>query len=256
MAEYAIDQGGVERAEFFVPMFEGVNSISWTIGDTASTLATGYAGNHTLFEIEPAGDGSSEGMFIVGEQGDWRYGAMSQSLFDNSNNAGSMQLLNNAIDWLLKDDSPTKSINVLSVQVPDGYYSSHNNALRSWLNTHYNGRHSINAANSCDYGAMAGCLDTYQPDLIVFGGSDSDDLGYQSLENAVDSAVEQNIPFIITHYRYTPSVMTDALRTKMKISAESNTWRGHRIGNLMVTEQFKTENVNLNPLRIYECFTK
>ena len=162
MLEFAIDQSSVDRAAFFVPMFEGVNSLNWTPTHDSITLASGYAGNHTLMVSNASdGGGSGAGLFIVGEQGDWRYGAMSQSLFRNTYDAGSMQLLNNAIDWMLKDDSPTKSINVLSVHLPDGYWFPHNDALRNWLNTHYNGRHSINAANSCDYEAMDACIDTY-----------------------------------------------------------------------------------------------
>ncbi|KJF94098.1 hypothetical protein UB34_19325 [Photobacterium leiognathi] len=250
LLEFAIDQGSADRSAFFVPMFEGVNSLNWTPTHDSITLASGYAGNHTLMVSNASdGGGSGAGLFIVGEQGDWRYGAMSQSLFRNTYDAGSMQLLNNAIDWMLKDDSPTKSINVLSVHLPDGYWFPHNDALRTWLNTHYNSRHSINAANSCDYEAMDACIDTYQPDLIVFGDEDVDLRGYGPVKEAVERAIEMNIPFIVTNYHRQPPAMIAALHTAMKMASEANEYTKHRISNFTVTDTFKTQDVSFDPVK-------
>ena len=191
------------------------------------------------------------GLFIVGEKDDWRYGVLAQNLFSNVSDTGSMQLLQNAIDWLLDDYSTSKTINVVSVQLPgiETWWFRHNERLREWLTAYYPERHTINEANTCDYEALDACIDTHSPDLIIFGDNNPDGGGYASVEPGVNKAITQKIPFIVMHYNRDPSPMTATLLSAMQVTAANNYWTKHRIENFTITDEFKTQDVSFDSVR-------
>ncbi|MGL5358385.1 MAG: ImpA family metalloprotease, partial [Shewanella sp.] len=95
--------------------------------------------------------------------------------------------------------------------------------------------HSINTANSCDYSALASCIDNQKPDLIVISDIDRDGLGYAGVQAAIAKAKAAGIPLLLSNYRREQSPMLAPLYLEMGLSTAGNYWSKLNADNLSVS---------------------
>lgn len=229
-----------KKKALFRNLFSGVNPINWNVNPDSVILTSQSYNNHNLIISNMSDDDHvGEGLFIIGEQGSWRYAALSQNIFANNNNTiDSSNLLKNVIYWLLKDYKSKRYINVLSSQIYDDVnFGFDSYQLRRWFQTYFRWRYKINSPKSCDTYSFKACIDRNKPDLIVFGNKQYNRSWHRDLVEGINTAIQNNIPFIVMHIKscfWQPSslVIENNLLPYMKITAHDNFWRHHRVNNL------------------------
>ncbi|QDZ89519.1 ImpA family metalloprotease [Shewanella decolorationis] len=223
-------------------LYQGVgNSISWHPTHDSITFSSFMPENtFTLLPSNVDGSGASavRGLVMAGEQQGQRYAAMGGNLFAVNNSDESDKLLKNLIGWLTKGGDQQDGLSIVTAQMPsrtDSWYFPHNEGMRTWLSKYYPNTHSINAANSCDYSALASCIDTLKPDLIVISDIDRDGLGYAGIQAAIAKAKAAGIPLLVSNYWRNQSPMLSPLYLEMGLSTAGNYWSKLNADNLSVS---------------------
>lgn len=223
-------------------LYQGVgSSISWHPTHDSITFSSFMPENtFTLLPSNVDGSGASavRGLVMAGEQQGQRYAAMGGNLFSVNTSAQTDVLLKNLISWLTKGGDQQDGFSIVTAQMPsrtDSWYFPHNEGIRTWLSKYYPDAHSINAANSCDYSALASCIDTLKPDLIVISDIDRDNLGYAGIQAAIAKAKAAGIPLLLSNYRREQSAMLSPLYLEMGLSTAGNYWSKLNADNLSVS---------------------
>lgn len=231
------------RSELIDTLYQGVgSSISWHPSHDSITFST-FMPENTFPVLRSTqkdnGTPSAEGLVYVGQQGDYRYAAMSANMFSVSISGQTDRLLNNTINWLIGNKEPDHQLNIVTSHVPsraDSWYFPHNEDIRSWLGKYYPERHIVNSANSCDYEALSDCIDQQQPDLIVFSDIDRDSRGYEAVSEAIEKAKSLQIPILVANYYRNASPMAAPLYRYMGLQAKGNYWSEHNTENLAISD--------------------
>lgn len=223
-------------------LYQGVgSSISWHPTHDSITFSSFMPENtFTLLPSNVDGSGASavRGLVMAGEQQGQRYAAMGGNLFSVNTSAQTDILLKNLISWLTKGGDQQDGLSIVTAQMPsraDSWYFPHNEGIRTWLSKYYPDAHSINTANSCDYSALASCIDTLKPDLIVISDIDRDNLGYAGIQAAIAKAKAAGIPLLLSNYRREQSAMLSPLYLEMGLSTAGNYWSKLNADNLNVS---------------------
>ncbi|MGL4516180.1 MAG: ImpA family metalloprotease, partial [Shewanella sp.] len=223
-------------------LYQGVgSSISWHPTHDSITFSSFMPENtFTLLPSNVDGSGASavRGLVMAGEQQGLRYAAMGGNLFSVNTSAQTDVLLKNLIAWLTQGSDQRDGLSIITAQMPsraDSWYFPHNEGIRTWLATHYPNAHSINTANSCDYSALASCIDNQKPDLIVISDIDRDGLGYAGVQAAIAKAKAAGIPLLLSNYRREQSPMLAPLYLEMGLSTAGNYWSKLNADNLSVS---------------------
>ncbi|NMD51621.1 hypothetical protein HG547_08195 [Shewanella sp. DNRA4] len=223
-------------------LYQGVgSSISWHPTHDSITFSSFMPENtFTLLPSNVDGSGASavRGLVMAGEQQGQRYAAMGGNLFSVNTSAQTDILLKNLISWLTKGGDQQDGLSIVTAQMPsraDSWYFPHNEGIRTWLSKYYPDAHSINTANSCDYSALASCIDTLKPDLIVISDIDRDNLGYAGIQAAIAKAKAAGIPLLLSNYRREQSPMLSPLYLEMGLSTAGNYWSKLNADNLSVS---------------------
>lgn len=223
-------------------LYQGVgSSISWHPTHDSITFSSFMPENtFTLLPSNVDGSGASavRGLVMAGEQQGQRYAAMGGNLFSVNTSAQTDVLLKNLIAWLTQGSDQRDGLNIITAQMPsraDSWYFPHNEGIRTWLTIHYPNAHSINTANSCDYSALASCIDNQKPDLIVISDIDRDGLGYAGVKAAIAKAKAAGIPLLLSNYRREQSPMLSPLYLEMGLSTAGNYWSKLNADNLNVS---------------------
>ncbi|MGL4836680.1 MAG: ImpA family metalloprotease, partial [Shewanella sp.] len=223
-------------------LYQGVgSSISWHPTHDSITFSSFMPENtFTLLPSNVDGSGASavRGLVMAGKQQGLRYAAMGGNLFSVNTSAQTDVLLKNLIAWLTQGSDQRDGLSIITAQMPsraDSWYFPHNEGIRTWLATHYPNAHSINTANSCDYSALASCIDNQKPDLIVISDIDRDGLGYAGVQAAIAKAKAAGIPLLLSNYRREQSPMLAPLYLEMGLSTAGNYWSKLNADNLSVS---------------------
>ncbi|MFO6423165.1 ImpA family metalloprotease [Motilimonas sp. KMU-193] len=191
-----------------------------------------------------SGAASQAGLIALGEQNGHRYSAMAANLFSVNTSAETDQVLTNLLGWLTQGSATPRStakpaLKIITTHVSsnaDSWYFPHNERIRDWLQLHYPDSHQINAANSCDYEALLGCIDAQQPDLIIVSDIDREGRGNQPIASAIEFAKQNQIPLLVINYRRQASAMNQDLYRYMALQTYGNYCSKHQVVNAQPNE--------------------
>ncbi|PQJ37908.1 hypothetical protein BTO00_22770, partial [Vibrio campbellii] len=203
--------------------WEGVGSVNWSTGISASTFSSGLGSSLELLPSTSAGDGAGKNMLLVAQQGSWRYAVPANSMFIGAmNDSGMNALTHNVLDWVVGDESADKQIKIVVANIPNNNYSAHWDNLIAWLEREYVGRYTI---NGCSGPALLGCLQADSPDLVIVGDENADQYSATDMSDAFNYLKDNAIPTILEHQdRYAhfgASSFTLELRNLMNVTTTS-----------------------------------
>jgi immunomodulating metalloprotease len=234
-ARSSMADGERVRSTLVTTLYQGIDDISWHPSHDSVSFSS-YLPTHT-FNVLPAnidvdGKPSSGGLVMASEQ-DQRMVAMASSLFSVDTSPGTDKLLRQLIHWLTRGLDEVQGLSVVTAQLPgaETYWFPYNEKVRGWLNTQYPG-YRVNAANSCDASALAGCIETHQPDLIILGNNDRQRLGFEGIAAAMAQAKLAGIPLILTNTGREASPMLAPLYQEMGLNVLGNYWPQRRADQL------------------------
>ena len=137
------------RQSLLTSLYAGINTISWHPSHDSITF-TSYRPESTVTVLPSNVDGSGNpavrGLVMASEQESYRWAAMGANLFSVNTSAESDRLLQGLIHWLTAEGDTRDGLSIITAQVPsrsDSYYFPHNEAIRSWLASHYPDRKSV-----------------------------------------------------------------------------------------------------------------
>ena len=218
------------RQSLLTSLYAGIDTISWHPSHDSITF-TSYRPESTVTVLPSNVDGSGNpavrGLVMASEQESYRWAAMGANLFSVNTSAESDRLLQGLIHWLTAEGDTRDGLSIITAQVPsrsDSYYFPHNEAIRSWLASHYPDAYQINDANSCDYAALSQCIDERKPDLIVLSDIDRQGLGYAGIHEAIAKAQAAGIPLLLSNYRREASPLLSPLYQQMGLTTYGNYW--------------------------------
>ncbi|MCH1930805.1 ImpA family metalloprotease [Shewanella sp. A25] len=238
-----LSQIDTERHALISALYQGVGStISWNPSHDSITFSSFMPENtFTLLpsNVDGSGNPAVNGLVMVSEQQNLRYGAMAANLFSVNLSTQTETLLSNLIGWLTQGKDRIDGFSIVTAQMPsraDSQYFPHNEAIRTWLNNHYPNAHSINTANSCDYAELSNCIDSLKPDLIVLSDIDRASLGFAGIQAAVEKAKAAGIPLLLSNYSRTQSEMLAPLYLEMGLSTAGNYWSKLKASDLSLDD--------------------
>lgn len=218
------------RQSLLTSLYGGIDTISWHPSHDSITF-TSYLPESTVTVLPSNVDGSGNpavrGLVMASEQEGYRWAAMGANLFSVNTSAESDRLLQGLIHWLTAEGDTRDGLSIITAQLPsrsDSYYFPHNEAIRSWLASHYPDAYQINDANSCDYAALSKCIDERKPDLIVLSDIDRQGLGYAGIREAITKAQAAGIPLLLSNYRREASPLLSPLYQQMGLTTYGNYW--------------------------------
>jgi len=229
------------RQTLLTSLYAGIDTINWHPSHDSITF-TSYRPESTVTVLPSNVDGSGNpavrGLVMASEQESYRWAAMGANLFSVNTSADSDRLLRGLIHWLTAGGDTRDGLNIITAQVPsrsDSHYFPHNEAIRSWLASHYPDAHQINEANSCDYSALSQCIDARKPDLIVLSDIDRQGLGYAGIREAIAKAQAAGIPLLLSNYRREASPLLSPLYQQMGLTPYGNYWSKLNANQLATT---------------------
>ncbi len=151
-----------------------------------------YTDGYTVYDKEIGIIGANPARYMVFGGNPWRSG--------NVTNAQMQQFMENSISWLIqRDDLKTKAFNVAIAHLDESYYFKDESSVRTWLDTHYAGKVSYNAANSCDDAKLATCV-AAKPDLLMVSQVANTGSDVAAIAEGVKAAMQQGIPVLYVHH--------------------------------------------------------
>ncbi|HHL19708.1 MAG TPA: hypothetical protein ENJ33_08225 [Thiothrix sp.] len=211
-----------------------------TIGKNVSVLKTNSVTNesYTVYKKDIA---------IIGDTDNARYMVMGSNPMRNAyRNAAAMneqmhQFMENSLSWLTKrNDLKTQPFNVVIAHMRQSYYFPDEIATREWLDGHYTGQVSYNAADVCDGDQLSSCLDT-SPDLLIISQYPSDNDDNTAIAQRVEQAIDAGTPVLYLHYDGGQTELGKALFPIFNVSYEwDNYWNKLSLSNYDVTQQLTT----------------
>lgn len=182
-----------------------LTALDWNPTHDASTLLSTYGLNtgvlhtnavytdgYTVYDKEIGIIGANTARYMVFGGNPLRTG--------NVTNAQMQQFMKNSVEWLLqRAELETKAFNVVMAHLDESYYFKDESSVRTWLDTHYAGKVSYNAANSCDDAKLAGCV-AARPDLLIVSQVANTDSDVAAIAANVQAALQQGIPVLYVHH--------------------------------------------------------
>ncbi|MBY5980412.1 ImpA family metalloprotease [Ferrimonas balearica] len=208
----------------------GIERISWHPShDSVSFTTYRPETTWTLLHANEDGNGNPAvgGLVMASQQPQQRMAAMAANLFSVSRSDQSDRLLRQLIHWLTDGADQSDGLSIVTAQMPghaDSQYFPHNEGIRQWLTENYPDNHRINGANQCDYAALATCIDSQQPDLIVLSDIDREGFGHEGIAQALAKAREAGIPLLLSNYSREASPMLSPLYQQMGLAVSGNYW--------------------------------
>ena len=151
-----------------------------------------YTDGYTVYDKEIGIIGANPARYMVFGGNPWRSG--------NVTNAQMQQFMENSFAWLIqRDDLKTKAFNVAIAHLDESYYFKDESSVRTWLDTHYAGKVSYNAANSCDDAKLATCV-AAKPDLLMVSQVANTGSDVTAIAEGVKAAMQQGIPVLYVHH--------------------------------------------------------
>lgn len=135
-------------------------------------------------------------------------------------NGQMQQFMENSLSWLsARSDLKTAPFNVVIAHLDQNTYFPDEVAVRNWLDQHYPGQVSYNAADSCDDVALAGCLAT-PPDLLIISQQMNAATNPAAVANTVKAAMAGGIPVLYLHLDGGTTNLGNALFPLFNVSYE------------------------------------
>lgn len=151
-----------------------------------------YTDGYTVYDKEIGIIGASPARYLVLGGNPLRSG--------NVTNAQMQQFMENSFAWLTqRDDLKTAAFKVVIAHLDESYYFKDESSVRTWLDTHYPGKVSYNAANSCDDDKLASCL-TAKPDVLIISQVANTGSDAVAIAASVQAAMQQGIPVLYLHH--------------------------------------------------------
>ncbi|ADN77311.1 conserved hypothetical protein [Ferrimonas balearica DSM 9799] len=231
-------------------LLAGIERISWHPShDSVSFTTYQTQTTWTLLPANEDGNGNPAvgGLVMASQQPQQRMAAMAANLFSVSRSEQSDRLLRQLIHWLTDGADQSDGLSIITAQMPghaDSHYFPHNEGIRQWLNEYYPDNHRINGANQCDYAALATCIDSQQPDLIVLSDIDRDGLGHQGIAPALAQAREAGIPVLLSNYWREASPMLSPLYQQMGLAVSGNYWSKLNANDLEIAALQASDPIN------------
>lgn len=151
-----------------------------------------YADGYTVYDKEIGIIGASPARYLVLGGNPLRSG--------NVTNAQMQQFMENSFAWLTqRDDLKTAAFKVVIAHLDESYYFKDESSVRSWLDAHYPGKVSYNAANSCDDDKLASCL-AAKPDVLIISQVANTGSDAVAIAASVQAAMQQGIPVLYLHH--------------------------------------------------------
>lgn len=225
-------------------LYNNVSGITWFPSHDSVTFNS-FAPERSFSVLNSTenhkGDTSNKPLIMAGIFKNHRYSAMGANLFTVNTNDQTDALAKNLLSWLTEKNltDNNQSLKVVTTHITsraDSWYFPHNEGIRSWLTTHLPNQHSINTANTCDYSALATCIDKQKPDVIIMGDKDRQSLGYAGVRDAIEKAKSQKIPLLFINNGRNASNMGQPIYQYMGITAHNNYWDKHQAKNLTTTQ--------------------
>ncbi len=189
-----------------------LTSIGWTPTHDAALITSTYGTNVGVLRTNAV---SATGytvkdreIGVAGQSGPGRYlvlggNPMRTALASAPNaattDAGMHKFLENSMSWLTgRDDLTAAPFKVVIAQMDQSYWFPDEVATRTWLDAHYPGKVSYNAADTCDGAALAGCL-AARPDLLIVSQFDTSG-NPTAVAAAVKAAMAAGTPVMYLHH--------------------------------------------------------
>lgn len=182
-----------------------LTALDWNPTHDASTLLSTYGLNtgvlntnavytdgYTVYAKEIGIIGASPARYLVLGGNPLRSG--------NVINAQMQQFMENSFAWLTqRGDLKTAAFKVVIAHLDESYYFKDESSVRTWLDTHYPGKVSYNAANSCDDDKLASCL-AAKPDVLIISQVANTGSDAVAIAASVQAAMQQGIPVLYLHH--------------------------------------------------------
>ncbi|MCB1622834.1 MAG: ImpA family metalloprotease, partial [Thiothrix sp.] len=138
------------------------------------------------------------------------------------------QWLENSLSWLSgREDLKTTPFQAVIAHLHDNVYFPDERAVRSWLDQHYPGQVSYNAADTCDDVALATCLEA-GPDLLILSQYPNAGTDPAAIAAVVTAAMQRGIPVLYLHLDGDMTALGNALLPLFNVSyLGDNYW--HRL---------------------------
>ncbi len=227
-----------------------LTNIDWNPSHDAATLLPMVGENTTFLQTDAIINENDtvykKSIGIIGNSPS-RYMVLGGNPFRNayrdaaSLNAQMHQLMENSMSWLTaRSDLKTQPFNVVIAHASQSFVFPDELSIRSWLDSHYSGQVSYNAADACDAAALAGCL-SVTPDLLIIsqylGGSGDT----SAIAAAVQQAMNNGIPVMYLHYDGHQLPLGRALFSVLNVSyASDNYWSRPQLVGYNITQEITT----------------
>ncbi len=187
-----------------------LTSIDWDPTWDAALIQPAIGVNTSLLRTNAEGSSGStideKDIAIIGETAAARYMVMGSNpmrtsyRYASSANAQMHQLMENAMGWLTaRNDLKQAPFNIVLAHLSQSYYFPDEVATRKWLDDHYPGQVTYNAADSCDGTQLASCL-TATTDLLIISQVASANDDVEAIAQTVKQALANGTPVLYMHH--------------------------------------------------------
>ena len=145
-------------------------------------------------------------------------------------------LTKNLVNWLIRNEDSNKVLNVITAHMPNSGYFQHYSKTKIWLEANYPKQYTLNDYKACDYEALSACIDTLQPDLIIYSHTTDGEKEFDAVEDSLNKARNLNIPIVATNYSRNSNSMMSELYRFMGLSVVSNYTPINQLNNMTVAE--------------------
>jgi len=218
-----------------------------TLGETESLLKTNsvFTVGKPVLEMDIA---------LIGQQKNTRYllfGGNPMSQTFNVTNAQMDSFLENSLAWVTKrQDLKNKPFHVVMSHLAQSYWSPHEVDVRSWMDTHYAGKVSYNAANACDGVNLASCLNA-PTDLLIVSQATTPTDDILAVIRAIENAMAKGIPVVYLQYDGNKGALLDAMLPSVFAATHEvdNYWRRLQLAAYNPTAHISFVPVELQKLK-------
>lgn len=138
------------------------------------------------------------------------------------------------VRWLVGDASATLAgKHIVLAHLADSYWSRHDAATAAFF-AHSFPDATVNAEDTCENAALAGCLDGASLLVISGEGGTSDDdnpgpLDLAAVSRAIDLAMSRRVPILYVQYDGASTPLSEMLMARFGLTTTDNYWRQERI---------------------------
>jgi hypothetical protein len=191
---------------------------------------------------------------LIGKRGATRYLLFGGNPMATSNttNAQMDSFLENSLSWVTnRQDLKQKPFRVVMSHLAQSYWFPHEIDVRAWMNNHYAGQVSYNAANACDSVNLESCLNTPTDLLIVSQAATATD-DIPAVISAIEKAMAKGIPVVYLQYDGNKGALLNAmLKSVFAATYEvDNYWK-----RLQLQAYNPAVNINVAPTELQQLKT-